>query len=109
MTSNLSRYDGIRYGHRAKDAKNLNEIYEKTRSEGFMSENKRRIMIGNFVLSSGFYDAYYLKLSVLARKLLLSTSKLSLRLIISSLQLRPTRPLSLAKKSMIQSPCTSRM
>lgn len=61
VTSNLSRYDGIRYGHRAKDAKNLNEIYEKTRSEGFMSENKRRIMIGNFVLSSGFYDAYYLK------------------------------------------------
>lgn len=61
VASNLSRYDGIRYGFRSKEAKNLDEIFEKSRGEGFMSENKRRIMIGNFVLSSGFYDAYYLK------------------------------------------------
>jgi aspartyl-tRNA(Asn)/glutamyl-tRNA(Gln) amidotransferase subunit A len=61
IASNLSRYDGIRYGHRSKDAKDLDEIYSKTRDEGFMPENKRRIMIGNFVLSSGFYDAYFLK------------------------------------------------
>lgn len=61
VASNLSRYDGIRYALRSKDAKNLNDIYTMTRSEGFMKENQRRIMIGNFVLSSGFYDAYYLK------------------------------------------------
>ena len=61
VASNLSRYDGIRYGYRSDDAKNLAEVYQKSKSEGFMPENKRRIMIGNFVLSSGFYDAYYLK------------------------------------------------
>lgn len=61
IASNLSRHDGIRYGYRSKDARTLDEVYGKSRSEGFMPENKRRIMIGNFVLSSGFYDAYYLK------------------------------------------------
>ena len=61
VASNLSRYDGIRYALRSKEAKDLDDIYTKSRSEGFMKENKRRIMIGNFVLSSGFYDAYYLK------------------------------------------------
>ncbi len=61
IASNLSRYDGIRYGFRADEAKSLGEIYAQSRSDGFMPENKRRIMIGNFVLSSGFYDAYYLK------------------------------------------------
>ncbi|MDO4978702.1 MAG: Asp-tRNA(Asn)/Glu-tRNA(Gln) amidotransferase subunit GatA [Candidatus Saccharibacteria bacterium] len=61
VSSNLSRHDGIRYGYRSEDAKSLGEVYGKSRNEGFMPENKRRIMIGNFVLSSGFYDAYYLK------------------------------------------------
>ncbi len=61
VSSNLSRHDGIRYGYRSQQAQSLGELYENTRNEGFMSENKRRIMIGNFVLSSGFYDAYYLK------------------------------------------------
>lgn len=61
VSSNLSRHDGIRYGYRSNDTKDLGEIFSKSRNEGFMSENKRRIMIGNFVLSSGFYDAYYLK------------------------------------------------
>lgn len=61
VSSNLSRHDGIRYGYRSSDAKDLGGIFSKSRNEGFMSENKRRIMIGNFVLSSGFYDAYYLK------------------------------------------------
>ncbi|MDR3297833.1 MAG: Asp-tRNA(Asn)/Glu-tRNA(Gln) amidotransferase subunit GatA [Candidatus Nomurabacteria bacterium] len=61
VASNLSRYDGVRYGHRAQDITNLNELYGKSRDEGFMTENNRRIMIGNFVLSSGFFDAYYLK------------------------------------------------
>ena len=61
VSSNLSRYDGIRYGHRSADIKSLDDVYSKTRDEGFMPENKRRILIGNFVLSSGFFDAYYLK------------------------------------------------
>ena len=61
VASNLSRYDGIRYGFRSDESKDLDQLYENTRSEGFMPENKRRIMIGNFVLSSGFYDAYFLK------------------------------------------------
>lgn len=61
VASNLSRYDGVRYGFRAKDAKDLDALYKNTRGEGFMPENKRRIMVGNFVLSSGFYDAYFLK------------------------------------------------
>lgn len=61
VSSNLSRHDGVRYGYRSEDAGTLGELYENTRNEGFMPENKRRIMIGNFVLSSGYYDAYYLK------------------------------------------------
>lgn len=61
VASNLSRHDGVRYGFRAEGVESLEDVYGKSRSEGFMPENKRRIMIGNFVLSSGFYDAYYLK------------------------------------------------
>lgn len=61
IASNLSRYDGIRYGYRHEDAKSLDNVFSMSRNAGFMPENKRRIMIGNFVLSSGFYDAYYLK------------------------------------------------
>ena len=61
VASNLSRYDGVRYGHRAAEITDLDSVYSNTRDEGFMPENKRRIMIGNFVLSSGFFDAYYLK------------------------------------------------
>lgn len=61
VSSNLARYDGIRYGHRAEAAKTLAELYGQTRDEGFVTENKRRIMIGSYVLSSGFFDAYYLQ------------------------------------------------
>ncbi len=60
-SSNLSRYDGVRYGYRAEDHENLTEMIKKTRSEGFGKEPKRRIMIGTYVLSQGYYDAYYLK------------------------------------------------
>lgn len=60
-SSNLARFDGVRYGNRANDATSLKDLYIKTRSNGFGSEVKRRILIGNFVLSSGYYDAYYLK------------------------------------------------
>lgn len=61
ISSNLARYDGVRYGHRAAGAKTLAELYGRSRSEGFVTENKRRIMIGSYVLSSGFFDAYYLQ------------------------------------------------
>lgn len=60
-SSNLERFDGVKYGFRAKDYDGLHSMYKKTRSEGFGSEVKRRIMLGSFVLSSGYYDAYYLK------------------------------------------------
>ncbi len=66
-SSNLSRYDGVRFGHRNKDAKDLLEIYKKSRSEGFGAEVKRRIMLGSFVLSSGYYDAYYTKAQKIRR------------------------------------------
>lgn len=59
-SSNLARYDGVRYGRRVEGA-SLDEMYEKTRGEGFGDEVKRRIMIGTYVLSAGYYDAYYLK------------------------------------------------
>lgn len=60
-SSNLERFDGIKYGYRAKEAEGLHQMYRKTRSQGFGPEVKRRIMLGSFVLSSGYYDAYYLK------------------------------------------------
>lgn len=61
LSSNLARYDGVRYGVRSAKAKNLDDVYGLSRSAGFMPENKRRIMIGAYVLSSGYFDAYYLK------------------------------------------------
>lgn len=60
-SSNLARYDGVKYGYRAKGASSLGEMYLKTRAEGFGNEVKRRIMLGTYALSSGYYDAYYLK------------------------------------------------
>ena len=60
-SSNLARYDGVRYGHRAQGARQLGPLYVRTRTEGFGAEVKRRIMLGTYVLSSGYYDAYYLK------------------------------------------------
>lgn len=60
-SSNLARYDGVRYGFRAEESRTLSEMYRKTRDEGFGAEVKRRIMLGTFVLSSGYYDAYYEK------------------------------------------------
>lgn len=61
VSSNLARYDGVRYGRRAESVQTLAELYGRSRDEGFVTENKRRIMIGSYVLSSGFFDAYYLQ------------------------------------------------
>jgi aspartyl-tRNA(Asn)/glutamyl-tRNA(Gln) amidotransferase subunit A len=60
-SSNLSRYDGIRYGHRAAEARDIVDLYFQSRAEGFGAEVKRRIILGTYVLSSGYYDAYYLR------------------------------------------------
>jgi aspartyl-tRNA(Asn)/glutamyl-tRNA(Gln) amidotransferase subunit A len=66
-SSNLSRFDGVRYGYRAKDYADLAEMYSRTRAEGFGAEVKRRILVGTYVLSHGYYDAYYLQAQKLRR------------------------------------------
>ena len=68
-SSNLARFDGVKYGFRAENYDGLTDMYEKTRSEGFGDEVKRRIMLGTFVLSSGFYDAYYKKAKLVQRRI----------------------------------------
>ncbi len=66
-SANLSRFDGVRYGYRCADPVNLDDMYKRSRSEGFGSEVKRRIMIGTYALSAGFYDAYYIKAQQIRR------------------------------------------
>lgn len=66
-SSNLARYDGVRYGYRCENPKNLEDLYKRTRGEGFGNEVKRRIMIGTYVLSAGYYDAFYLKAQKIRR------------------------------------------
>ena len=68
-SSNLARYDGMRFGHRADEAKSLNDLYETSRAEGFGNEVKRRLTIGAYVLSAGFYDAYYVKALKVRRRI----------------------------------------
>lgn len=69
-SSNLARFDGVRYGYRTKEYDGLVDMYEKTRSEGFGDEVKRRILLGTFVLSSGYYDAYYKRAKLLQRRIM---------------------------------------
>ncbi|HLA75380.1 MAG TPA: amidase family protein, partial [Gammaproteobacteria bacterium] len=66
-SSNLSRFDGVRFGYRCREPRDLQDLYERSRGEGFGAEVKRRIMIGTYVLSAGYYDAYYLKAQQLRR------------------------------------------
>lgn len=75
-SSNLSRYDGIRFGYRSENGSTIDEIYTKSRSEGFGPEVKRRIMLGTFVLSAGYYDAYYTKAMQVRRKIQEATEAL---------------------------------
>ncbi|MES2797710.1 MAG: Asp-tRNA(Asn)/Glu-tRNA(Gln) amidotransferase subunit GatA [Bacteroidota bacterium] len=75
-SSNLSRYDGVRYGHRTNDAKDLITLYKKSRSEGFGIEVKNRIMLGTFVLSASYYDAYYTKAQKVRRLIKEETDKI---------------------------------
>ncbi len=69
-SSNLARYDGVRYGHRSEHSETLDDMYKKTRTEGFGEEVKRRVMIGAYVLSAGYYDAYYIKAQKVRRLIL---------------------------------------
>src|SRR5690606_31100417 len=73
-SSNLSRYDGVKYGYRSAQSDDLLSMYKKTRTEGFGEEVKRRIMLGTFVLSASYYDAYYTKAQKV-RKLLIEKTK----------------------------------
>ncbi len=66
-SANLARYDGVRYGYRCSNPVDLEDLYKRTRSEGFGDEVKRRIMVGTYVLSSGYYDAYYLRAQKIRR------------------------------------------
>ena len=66
-SSNLSRFDGVRYGHRAKNPADLRDLYRRSRAEGFGEEVRRRILVGTYVLSHGYYDAYYLQAQRLRR------------------------------------------
>ncbi len=75
-SANLSRYDGVRFGHRSKAAHNLEAVYKKSRSEGFGKEVKRRILLGNFVLTSDFYDSYYTKAQKVRRLIRDSTRRI---------------------------------
>ena len=75
-SSNLSRFDGIHYGYRAKEAKGIDQTYKKSRTEGFGTEVKRRIMLGTFVLSSGYYDAYYSRAQKVRRVLQQKTNEI---------------------------------
>lgn len=75
-SSNLSRYDGVRFGHRSTEIKKVEDIYSKSRTEGFGTEVKRRIILGTFVLSAGYYDAYYTKAQKIRRLIQEKTNKI---------------------------------
>jgi len=75
-SSNLSRFDGVRYGHRAAGVKNLEQLYKKSRGEGFGAEVRRRIILGTFVLSADYYDAYYTKAQRVRRLIKESTDEI---------------------------------
>lgn len=93
-SSNLSRFDGVKYGYRTPEYEGLHDVYKKSRSEGFGKEVKRRIMLGSFVLSSGYYDAYYLK-ALKAKKLIKQAFDLAFKKY--DLILGPTTPTTAPK------------
>ena len=98
-SSNLSRFDGVRYGHRAATYSDLNDMYRKSRSEGFGDEVTRRIMIGTYVLSHGYYDAYYLKAQKIRRLIAEDFQKAYLQCDIIAGPVSPTVAWKLGEKS----------
>ncbi|HWQ33040.1 MAG TPA: Asp-tRNA(Asn)/Glu-tRNA(Gln) amidotransferase subunit GatA [Blastocatellia bacterium] len=98
-SSNLSRYDGVRYGFRAEDARTLSEMYRRTRDEGFGAEVKRRIMLGTFALSAGYYDAYYEKAQRVRAMLCDDFAAAFSRCDVIATPTAPTPPFRLGEKS----------
>lgn len=100
-SSNLSRFDGVHYGHRSSDAKGVEETYIRSRSEGFGPEVKRRIMTGTFVLSHGYYDAYYTKAQKVRRILKDKTTSFFVNV---DVLLMPTTPVTAFEKNAVKDP-----
>ena len=98
-SSNLARYDGVRYGYRAKDYKDIGELYSKTRDEGFGTEVKRRIMLGTFALSAGYYDAYYLKAQKVRRLIYEDFIKAFKEVDVIASPTTPTLPFKIGEKT----------
>ena len=98
-SSNLARYDGVRYGYRAKNYKNIWELYSKTRDEGFGAEVKRRIMLGTFALSAGYYDAYYLKAQKVRRLIYEDFIKAFKEVDVIASPTTPTLPFKIGEKT----------
>ncbi|MCX7651490.1 MAG: Asp-tRNA(Asn)/Glu-tRNA(Gln) amidotransferase subunit GatA [Bacteroidia bacterium] len=98
-SSNLARYDGVRYGHRTKEAPNMESLYARSRSEGFGREVKRRILLGTFVLSAGYYDAYYTKAQKVRRLLYDYTESLFESYDVIALPTSATPPFRLGEKT----------
>ncbi|MCX7606124.1 MAG: Asp-tRNA(Asn)/Glu-tRNA(Gln) amidotransferase subunit GatA [Bacteroidia bacterium] len=98
-SSNLARYDGVRYGHRAKQAQTLEELYARSRSEGFGKEVKRRILLGTFVLSAGYFDAYYTQAQKVRRVLYEYTQACFQRYDLIALPTSATPPFRLGEKT----------
>ncbi len=98
-SSNLARYDGVRYGHRATEANSLETLYARSRSEGFGKEVKRRILLGTFVLSAGYYDAYYTRAQQVRRLLYEYTEELLSQYDLLALPTSATPPFRLGEKT----------
>jgi aspartyl-tRNA(Asn)/glutamyl-tRNA(Gln) amidotransferase subunit A len=98
-SSNLSRFDGVRYGYRSKNAQSLEAVYKKSRSEGFGPEVQRRIMLGTFVLSEGYYDAYYSKAQKVRRLIMDKTNDILRDHDFILLPSSPTPPFRIGEKS----------
>lgn len=98
-SSNLARYDGVRYGFRAEEARTLSEMYRRTRDEGFGAEVKRRIMLGTFVLSSGYYDAYYEKAQRVRRMIVDDFASAFAKCDVIATPTSPTPPFKIGEKA----------
>lgn len=98
-SANLSRFDGVRYGKRSQDVTNLNDLYEKTRSEGFGMEVKRRILLGTYALSSGYYDAFYRKAQLLRGQIRQDYQKVFEKFDLVLMPSAPTAPFKIGEKS----------
>lgn len=98
-SANLSRFDGVRYGLRSKNITNLNDLYEKTRSEGFGAEVKRRILLGTYALSSGYYDAFYKKAQLLRGKIRQDYQKVFEKFDLVLIPSAPTVPFKIGEKN----------